>query len=68
MIINSQTLDSQTAQVKASPRLQMIFVLQCYPENSSQQKFNAIEPAIGTMDFVLPPKPSSIYHLGHFEG
>ena len=44
MIINSQTLDSLTAQAKASPRLRMHLDLRNSEDDQSQRILNAIEP------------------------
>ena len=49
MIIDKTTLDSLTAQAKASPRLRMNLDLRNSPADQSQRMLNAIEP--GT---VLP--------------
>lgn len=44
MIINSQTLDSLTAQAKGSPRLRMHLDLRNSEDDQSQRILNAIEP------------------------
>lgn len=44
MIINNDTLDTLTAQAKASPRLRMNLDLRNFPEDQSQRMLNAIEP------------------------
>jgi len=44
MIINSQTLDSLTAQAKASPRLRMHLDLRNSEDDQSQRILKAIEP------------------------
>lgn len=49
MRIDSQLLDSLTAQAKASPRLRMNYDLRTSPDDGSQRMLNALEP--GT---VLP--------------
>ena len=49
MLIDQHTLDTLTAQAKASPRLRMNLDLRNSPEDLSQRMLNAIEP--GT---VLP--------------
>jgi cupin fold WbuC family metalloprotein len=47
MIIDTQTLDSLTAQAKASPRLRMNLDLRNSPEDQSQRMLNALE--LGTI-------------------
>lgn len=44
MVINTYTLDSLSAQAKASPRLRMNLDLRNSPEDKSQRMLNAIEP------------------------
>ena len=44
MIIDHHTLDTLTAQAKASPRLRMNLDLRNSPEDLSQRMLNAIEP------------------------
>ena len=44
MIIDHHTLDTLTAQAKASPRLRMNLDLRNSPEDHSQRMLNAIEP------------------------
>lgn len=44
MVIDSQFLDSLSAQAKASPRLRMNFDLRNSPSDSSQRMLNALEP------------------------
>lgn len=44
MVIDSQLLDSLSAQAKASPRLRMNFDLRNSPSDSSQRMLNALEP------------------------
>ena len=44
MIIDQHTLDTLTAQAKASPRLRMNLDLRNRPEDESQRMLNALEP------------------------
>lgn len=44
MVIDSQLLDSLSAQAKASPRLRMNFDLRNSPADGSQRMLNALEP------------------------
>ena len=44
MIVDKQTLDSQTATAKASPRLRMNLDLRNSPSDGSQRMLNAMEP------------------------
>ncbi len=44
MVIDSQLLDSLSAQAKASPRLRMNFDLRNSPSDGSQRMLNALEP------------------------
>ena len=44
MVIDSQFLDSLSAQAKASPRLRMNFDLRNSPADGSQRMLNALEP------------------------
>ena len=44
MLINTDLLDTLTAQAKASPRLRMTFDLRNSPADQSQRMLNALEP------------------------
>ena len=68
MIISATTLDTLTAQAKASPRLRMNLDLRNSPEDQSQRMLNAIEP--GTVMPIHRHHASSetvICIRGHFE-
>ena len=68
MIIDQHTLDTLTAQAKASPRLRMNLDLRNSPEDQSQRMLNAIEP--GTVLPIHRHRTSSetvVCLRGHFE-
>ena len=68
MIIDINTLDSLTAQAKASPRLRMNLDLRNSPSDGSQRMLNAIEP--GTVMPIHRHRTSSetvVCIRGHFE-
>ena len=68
MIIDQHTLDTLTAQAKASPRLRMNLDLRNSPEDLSQRMLNAIEP--GTVMPIHRHRGSSetvVCVRGHFE-
>lgn len=68
MIIDKYTLDSLTAQAKASPRLRMNLDLQNASTDKSQRMLNAIEP--GTVMPIHRHRTSSetvVCIRGHFE-
>lgn len=68
MIIDKYTLDSLTAQAKASPRLRMNLDLRNSPSDGSQRMLNAIEP--GTVMPIHRHRTSSetvVCIRGHFE-
>ncbi len=67
MIIDHHTLDTLTAQAKASPRLRMNLDLRNSPEDHSQRMLNAIEP--GTVMPIHRHRNSSetvVCLRGHF--
>ena len=67
-IINQHTLDSLTAQAKASPRLRMNLDLRNSSTDNSQRMLNAIEP--GTVMPIHRHRTSSetvVCVRGHFE-
>ena len=67
MIIDQHTLDTLTAQAKASPRLRMNLDLRNSPEDLSQRMLNAIEP--GTVMPIHRHRTSSetvVCLRGHF--
>ena len=67
-IINQHTLDSLTAQAKASPRLRMNLDLRNSSTDNSQRMLNAIEP--GTVMPIHRHRTSSetvVCIRGHFE-
>jgi cupin fold WbuC family metalloprotein len=68
MLIDSNILDSLTAQAKASPRLRMNLDLRNSLEDQSQRMLNAIEP--GTVKPIHRHRGSSetvVCLRGHFE-
>ena len=68
MIINQHTLDTLTAQAKASPRLRVNLDLRNSPEDQSQRMLNAIEP--GTVLPIHRHRTTSetvVCLRGHFE-
>lgn len=68
MIIDQHTLDTLTAQAKASPRLRMNLDLRNSPEDQSQRMLNAIER--GTVLPIHRHRTSSetvVCLRGHFE-
>ena len=68
MIINQQTLDTLSAEAKASPRLRMNLDLRNSPSDGSQRMLNAIEP--GTVMPIHRHMKSSetvVCLRGHFE-
>ena len=67
MLIDQHTLDTLTAQAKASPRLRMNLDLRNSPEDLSQRMLNAIEP--GTVMPIHRHRTSSetvVCLRGHF--
>lgn len=67
MIIDHHTLDTLTAQAKASPRLRMNLDLRNSPDDHSQRMLNAIEP--GTVMPIHRHRNSSetvVCLRGHF--
>ena len=67
MLIDQHTLDTLTAQAKASPRLRMNLDLRNSPEDLSQRMLNAIEP--GTVMPIHRHRNSSetvVCLRGHF--